>query len=508
MALSSCMPSRIIQRSDCATHSLPFQHNGQNRVWASLGARYVALISQSNMFFSILITILFIIIFISAQYLSGSFKPVKSEFVPLLLQLSFLMDCYLVSIFYHLSKTTGPNAIGYALCHQFSTFQNSNHPSSRETPIKSSTNSITSQLLSDKAPFMKSMLLIEKFFTYYSIQKYGCVYTSSGQVNKVDNITNTAAVDNDHDNLLPLPLSEQYLRGIGKFFRECLSDSDIRYDTYVLYYIGPDNNKGDWIFEDESVITLKNLIDLWELACLSKSFKNLSRSMRLLILLDTLHSEEWCKSLTKWNTQCCIAIQSAIPVFSSNSNNNNTADQNHNSFIGMFTEFWIKENISRISYPSQISSVEELRGKLMNLSQPIKFIYSTTNSWFNFQLRVPSIEEINKYLKFVFPKPLQKLYYTFLSIFQINKIDNKNTTNNNNNVCNNRDAEEKDEGEEMTISQKLLLLLSYTKYIFYPLNILMRFTYTKVTDQYRQMYFAYFSSDLLEIGHGFILMRT
>ncbi|CAH8843597.1 unnamed protein product [Trichobilharzia szidati] len=251
---------RIIQRSDRATHSIPLQHNGQNRVWASLGARYLALISKSNMIFSILITIIFIII-ISVLYLSGSFKPVKSEFMPLL-QLSFLMDCYLVSIFYHLSKTTGPSAIGYALCHQFSTF-NSNHPS-QETPIiSSSTNSITNQLFSDKAPFMNSMLLIEKFFTYYSIQKYGCVYTSPGQVNKVDSITNPPA-DNDHTNnnpnahLLPLPLSEQYLRGIGKFFRECLSDSDIRYDTYVLYYIGPDNNKGDWIFEANEIYLLNN----------------------------------------------------------------------------------------------------------------------------------------------------------------------------------------------------------------------------------------------------------
>ncbi|TNN06454.1 Transmembrane protein isoform 3 [Schistosoma japonicum] len=331
----------VIHDSDRVQNCLDTKRYGLNRIWASQGVRFLAVISRAKWILAILITICCLIISI----LMGFIQPqLLFSF-----QISFLMDCYLVSIFHHLSLTIGPNAIGYALIRQVSLQKSYSTQSSFSTEITDS----PTQWLNGKFTFMNLTTLIESFFAHFSIHNFGCVYSSGVQFAKTKNqILNT-------DNYLPLSI--QCLQGIVNFFRQSLSHGNIRYDTYLLYYSGPDNNEGDWVFEDSSVITLKSLIDAWEVSSSNLEVNKQTHS-RLLIILDTLHSEKWYNSLIKSSTHCYIALQSSVPLL--NVYTSHCASDLLK--IGQFTELWINVNIEAINTGI---SIKKLHTKLKCLQQ-------------------------------------------------------------------------------------------------------------------------------------------
>ncbi|KAK4469024.1 hypothetical protein MN116_007490 [Schistosoma mekongi] len=454
----------VIYDSDRVQYCIDTKRYGLNRVWASQGVRYLAVISRAKWILAIFITVCCLVISI----LMGFIQPqLLFSF-----QISFLMDCYLVSIFHHLSSTIGPNAIGYVLIRQVSLQKSFPTQSSFTTEVTDS----TTQWINEKSTFMNLTTLIENFFAHFSIHNFGCVYSSGVQLAKAKNqITNT-------DNCLPMSI--QYLQGIVNFFQQSLSHGNIRYDTYLLYYSGPDNNEGDWVFEDNSVITLKNLINAWEVSSSNSKVIKQTHS-RLLIILDTLHSEKWYNSLMKSSTHCYVALQSSVPLL-----NVYTSQCSSDLKIGLFTELWIKVNIEAITTGI---SIEKLHRKLKCLQQPIKFIYSTTSNWFNYSLRQPSAQEIRNYWRTTFPLYSQPLCSLFITLFQYkeyNKLDYNTVPD-----C----------------KQSSIQCNKYARMLkssFHQLICIMQYFYTTLRNRYRQYYFQCLSPKLLKTDHDFYLIRT
>ncbi|CAH8527466.1 unnamed protein product [Heterobilharzia americana] len=194
--------SRLVKvvRISCGVwHSPIAKRNGLNHVWASEGIRYLALISKA-------IWILAIFTTISCLILSTSVGLTSTPELLYAFQISFLMDCYLVSIFHHLSRTIGPNAIGYALIRQVSLSK-----SSSSLQSVSSTNSTSQLLHHQKAYYIKLTMLIENFFSHFSIHNFGCIYSSAGRTNK----SVVKLVDNEDSQ----SISDQTLQGINNFFK-------------------------------------------------------------------------------------------------------------------------------------------------------------------------------------------------------------------------------------------------------------------------------------------------
>ncbi|KAF6778674.1 hypothetical protein AHF37_01847 [Paragonimus kellicotti] len=191
------------------------------RAWTAHGFRNMALIAEtvhlSTVFSTLLLTLCVVFLYMGD---SG------------LLELCLPIEVCFYSLFRELNRTLGGTCVGYAIVTQ---------PLSNTSlsAFNDSTTTNSHQLRNEFDERLSSILRsLQTFFHEFFIHDYG----------KVVAVAEGSAFSSNPPEV-PVLSKSRLMYNILNFFRHRESTMDIRFDTYLLYYCGPTNDKGDWVLE-------------------------------------------------------------------------------------------------------------------------------------------------------------------------------------------------------------------------------------------------------------------
>ncbi|KAF5402744.1 hypothetical protein PHET_03943 [Paragonimus heterotremus] len=388
------------------------------RVWMAHGFRNMALIAETVHLSTVLST-LFLTLCVVFLYMGDSG----------LFELCLPIEVCFYSLFRELNRTLGGTCVGYAIVTQ---------PLSNTSlsAFNDSTTTGSHQLRNEFAERLSSILKsLQTFFHEFFIHDYG----------KVVAVAEGSAFSSNPSEV-PVLGKSRLMYNILNFFRHRESTMDIRFDTYLLYYCGPTNDKGDWILEDGSCIDLESLLDTWRLT--TEEFGTQPQHCRLLLMVDCLNAGVWYTKLLSWKTQHAVALQTAeIPAqlppkpsgllsalrvrLSPPTSYVQLRQLNTVRQLGKFTDYWVSWNVSQhrahllADYRMQdfeppvchtedevvnsTSSLISSENRFDNFSS----VYVTTGHWLTQTRANFTARELRSFWHEVFPSPLQWLLIFF-----------------------------------------------------------------------------------------------
>ncbi|KAF8563798.1 hypothetical protein P879_09919 [Paragonimus westermani] len=196
------------------------------RAWMAHGFRNMALIAETVHLSAVLST-LFLTLGVVFLYMGD----------PGLLELCLPIEVCFYSLFRELNRTLGGTCVGYAVVTQ---------PLSNTSlsELSDSTTTNSHQLRNEFAERLSSISRsLQTFFHEFFIHDYGEIVAVAQDSALSSNLSE-----------VPVLSKSRLMYNILNFFRHRESTMDIRFDTYLLYYCGPTNYKGDWILEGKFYI--------------------------------------------------------------------------------------------------------------------------------------------------------------------------------------------------------------------------------------------------------------
>ncbi|KAL9959547.1 hypothetical protein ACROYT_G032878 [Oculina patagonica] len=320
--------------------------NSMSEVMASKGLRHFCLVSQIVMLYTLLSTLLVI---------ASAWQETNPAFIGMLLTI-LPVELVMYDILAKLGKSVGGTAIGYAVvapAHKYS-------PTGDVVILAEN----AFQAVNTKA--MELISIVSRFFSSHMIHNFGTDFSSSG-------------------------ISADYIeKKITSFFEQRVLPG-LHYDTYILYYSGHVISNGDWALTEDKTLAFESILKWWR-------NKNAGTGARLLLFLDTAHSDKWVDNIWKVENDF-IAIQTGKLTATFDAELGNTFP------LGELTKLWDDFNTTAVT------------GKPENYwdknSMKVKPVYGVSREWCCFKFHEPTVEDIAQHVEQNFPrfiKPITKIF--------------------------------------------------------------------------------------------------
>lgn len=209
---------------------------------------------------------------------------------------------------------------------------------------------------------MELITIVSRFFSNHMIHNFGTDFLTSG-------------------------ISTDYLKKkINSFFEQRIHHG-LNYDTYILYYSGHVTDNGNWALTEDNTLSFEAILNQWR-------DKN-SSGARLILVLDTAHSDKWVDDVWKVEKNF-IAIQTvrAMTIYD--------PEQGNMFPLGELTKLlWDDTRTSDVSQDH------------FNHSSKVKPVYGVSKEWCCFKFHEPTVEDICLHVEQNFPrfiKPITKVF--------------------------------------------------------------------------------------------------
>ena len=321
-----------------------FSDNSMSEVMSSKGVRHFCLVSQIVTLYTLLSTILMIF---------SAWQETNAAFVGMLL-IVLPVELTMYDILAKLGKSVGGTAVGYALV----------TPAHMHSPTGDVVLLPQNAFQTVNSRAMELVNIVSKFFANHMIHNFGTDFSTSG-------------------------ISADYIEGkITTFFEQRVIPG-LHYDTYILYYSGHVVENGDWALTENKTLSLDAILKWWK-------DKNEGTGARLILFLDTLHSDQWLKNVWQINNEY-IAIQTGKPMATYDAELGNTLS------LGELTKLWEDFNTSD-SKPEYYWHKSGLK---------VKPMYGVSRDWCCFRFHEPTVEDITQHMEQNFPrfiKPITRIF--------------------------------------------------------------------------------------------------
>ena len=322
-----------------------FSDNVMSEIMASKGIRHFCLVSQIVTLYTLVSTVLIT---------TSAWQETNPVFIGMLF-IVLPVELLVCDILTKLGKSVGGTAIGYAVV----------APAHKYSPnggvIVLAENAF--QAVNTKA--MELINIVSRFFSSHMIHNYGTDFSTSG-------------------------ISADYIeKKITSFFEQRVLPG-LHYDTYILYYSGHVTDNGDWALTENKTLSFNSILKWWR-------NKNASTGARLILFLDTAHSDKWVNDIWKVENDF-IAIQTGKLTATFD------AEQGNMFPLGELTKLWDDFNTIDASKPGNYWDKNNLK---------VKPLYGVSREWCCFKFHEPTVEDIALHVEQNFPrfiKPITKIF--------------------------------------------------------------------------------------------------
>ncbi|XP_074609768.1 transmembrane protein 168-like [Acropora palmata] len=319
-----------------------FTDNFMSEIMASKGIRHFSLVSQIVTLYTLFSTFLIT---------ASAWQPTNAVFIAMLFII--LPIELLVWEMLKLGKSVGGTAIGYAVV----------APAHKYSPFGSVIVLPENAFHSVNTKGMELITIVSRFFSNHMIHNFGTDFLTSG-------------------------ISTDYLKKkINSFFEQRIHPG-LNYDTYILYYSGHVTDNGNWALTEDNTLSFEAILNQWR-------DKN-SSGARLILVLDTAHSDKWVDDVWKVEKNF-IAIQAvrAMTIYD--------PEQGNMFPLGELTKLlWDDTRTSDVSQD------------YFNHSSKVKPVYGVSKEWCCFKFHEPTVEDICLHVEQNFPrfinKPITKVF--------------------------------------------------------------------------------------------------
>lgn len=322
-----------------------FSDNLMSEIMASKGIRHFCLVSQIVTLYTLVSTILII---------ASAWQPTNAIFIGMLF-IVLPTELLMCDILTKLGKSVGGTAIGYAVvapAHKYS-------PTGAVVILAEN----GYQAVNTKA--MELINTVSRFFSSHMIHNFGTDFSTSG-------------------------ISPDYIDSkINSFFEQRVLPG-LHYDTYILYYSGHVVDSGDWALTENKTLSFDSILKWWR-------NKNSSTGARLILFLDTAHSDNWVNDIWKVENDF-IAIQTGKLTATFD------PEQGNMFPLGELTKLWDDFNTTDVSKPDNFWDKNSMK---------VKPIYGVSREWCCFKFHEPTVEDIALHVEQNFPrfiKPITKIF--------------------------------------------------------------------------------------------------
>uniref|UniRef100_A0A915L8T7 Transmembrane protein 168 n=1 Tax=Romanomermis culicivorax TaxID=13658 RepID=A0A915L8T7_ROMCU len=213
-----------------------------------------------------------------------------------------------------------------------------------------------------------------KFFGQHLVENFGCDLSTSG-----------------------LDWSD-IRKKLATFFDQSTPEGP-PFDTYILYYSGPVNDKGDWAMTGNTVVSLGNILEIWR----EKSSNNdnsgtnkyCRKHSRLILICDCLYSDQWLKLIKKISAHDFVAMQTfslddkvrtavTTSTMEAKSIETSLVEVNPPPCIGDFTRLWVEYNGPNSKNRSLFESI----------APDLHPRYQISKNWSDFHFARPNTKDI------------------------------------------------------------------------------------------------------------------
>ena len=252
-----------------------------------------------------------------------------------------------------LGKSVGGTAIGYALV----------APAHRYSPtgdvVVLAENAF--QTVNARAMLIS---IVSRFFANHMIHSYGTDFSTSG-------------------------ISSDFIQNKIEGFFEQRVIPGLHYDTYILYYSGHVLKDGNWALTEDKTLNFHRIMEWWK-------EKNARTGARLILFLDTAHSEAWLQGI--WGIEReFVAIQTGkLAVIYD-------PEMGNNYPLGELTKLWENFNTSDTK-PEDYWNKKDTK---------VKPVYGVSRDWCSFKFHEPTADDIAQHVEQNFPrfiKPITKVF--------------------------------------------------------------------------------------------------
>lgn len=318
--------------------------NNMSEVMASKGVRHFCLVSQMVTLYTLSSTSLVI---------ASAWQETNPVFIGMLL-IILPVELLVYDILTKLGKSVGGTAIGYAVvapAHKYSSSGN---------VVVLVENAF--QAVNTKA--MELINIVSRFFSGHMIHNFGTDFSTSG-------------------------ISADYIeKKITSFFEQRILPG-LHYDTYILYFSGHVTSDGDWALTENKTLSFETILKWWR-------NKNSSTGARLLLFLDTAHSDKWVDDVWKVEKDF-IAIQTGKLTASFDEEQGNTFP------LGELTKLWDDFNTTAAK-PENYWDKNSVK---------VKPVYGVSREWCCFKFHEPTVEDIAQHVEQNFPRVIQPITKIF-----------------------------------------------------------------------------------------------
>lgn len=323
-----------------------FSDNFMSEIMASKGIRHFCLVSQIVTLYTLLSTVMLT---------ASAWQPTNPVFIAVLF-IVLPVELLVCNMLTKLGKSVGGTAIGYAVV----------APSHKYSPTGGVIVLAENAFQSVNTKAMELISIVSRFFSSHMIHNFGTDFSTSG-------------------------ISADYIKNkIDSFFEQRVLPG-LHYDTYILYYSGYVLDNGNWALTDNNTLSLNAILKQWR--C-----KNSSAGARLILFLDTAHSDKWVDDVWKVEKDI-IAIQTGKLMVTYD------PEQGNMFPLGELTKLlWDDVRISDVSQSDSYS---------LKNSKKVQPVYGVSREWCSFKFHEPTVEDICLHVEQNFPrfiKPITKIF--------------------------------------------------------------------------------------------------
>ena len=322
-----------------------FSDNVMSEIMASKGIRHFCLVSQIVTLYTLVSTVLLI---------ASAWQDTNPVFIGMLL-IVLPIELLICDILTKLGKSVGGTAIGYAVV----------APAHKYSPTGSVIVLAENAFQAVNTKAMELINIVSRFFSSHMIHNFGTDFSSSG-------------------------ISADYIeKKINLFFEQRVLPN-LHYDTYILYYSGHVTDNGDWALTENKTLSFESILKWWR-------NKNSSTGARLILFLDTAHSDKWVSDIWKVENDF-IAIQTGKLTATYD------PEQGNMFPLGELTKLWDDFNTTDVSKPDNYWDKNSMK---------VKPVYGVSREWCCFKFHEPTVADIALHVEQNFPrfiKPITKIF--------------------------------------------------------------------------------------------------
>lgn len=234
-----------------------------------------------------------------------------------------------------------------------------------------------------------------RFFGQHVIRNFGCDFSGSG-------------------------LDFQDLRRKLLEFFDQKSPEGPHFDTYILYFSGPVNEKGDWVMKGNTVVSLETILELWrEVPSHQKdpdhddneedsSYFSGPKTSRLILICDCENADQWIRSVRKVSGTTFVALQTYSLASTKSTRSKEPIRDDKESVlsvgggenvetlhsVGDFTRLFVEYN----------AAGSHNRTLFDTLSPDLRPRYAVSRNWSDFRLARPDKYEVRVYWRHTLPR--------------------------------------------------------------------------------------------------------